>query len=273
MKSHNLIRIVAAAAVTLVIVLFAGTWRTSRPVQAQNNWDNEDSLVKIGFQIAPVPLNLQGKNKELVGLGSYLVNAIGDCNGCHTGGGPPNFNYAAGGNPYFGQPTKVDPTTYLEGGADFGPAVPPIPGVYPPAAYGDYVGPDLIARNLTPDKTGRPEGGHTLADFKKILKTGIDFDKLHPTCTSPAPVPTPANCIPPPVDGALLQVMPWPTFHNMTDHHIEAIYEYLSAIPCLAGPAFDPNGNLHNDCGNPKMGKSTTAPDARRKKRGGGNGL
>jgi hypothetical protein len=271
-KSHNLIRIAAAAAVTLVIVLFAGTWRTSRPVQAQNNWNNEDSLVKIGFQIAPVPLNLQGKDRELVGLGSYLVNAAGDCNGCHTGGGPPNFNYAAGGNPYFGQPTKVDPTTYLEGGSDFGPAVPPIPGVYPPAAYGDYVGPDIIARNLTPDKTGRPEGGHTLAEFKQILKTGIDFDKLHPTCTSAAPVPTPANCIPPPVDGALLQVMPWPTFHNMTDHYVEAIYEYLSAIPCLESSP-DPSNVLHNDCGDPKTGKSTTPPDARRKKKGSSNGL
>ena len=30
--------------------------------------------------------------------------------------------------------------------------------------------------------------------------------------------PTRANCIPPPVDGNLLQVMPWPVFHHMTDH-------------------------------------------------------
>ena len=270
MKSHNLIRIAATSAVALAILLFAGTWRTSNPVQAQNNWDNEDYLVKIGFQIAPVTLNLQGKNKELVGLGSYLVNAIGDCNGCHTSGGPPNFNYADGNNPYFGQPAKVDPNTYLGGGADFGPAVPYIPGVYPPAAYGTYVGPDMIARNLTPDKTGRPEGGHTLAEFKKILKTGIDFDKIHPTCTSPAPVPTPANCIPPPVDGALLQVMPWPTFHNMSDHHMEAIYEYLSAIPCIEGPA-DPSDPLHNDCG-PKMGHKEKW-DARRMRKGGSPGF
>jgi hypothetical protein len=26
--------------------------------------------------IAPVPLNMEGKNPELVGLGSYLVNAV-----------------------------------------------------------------------------------------------------------------------------------------------------------------------------------------------------
>ena len=30
-----------------------------------------------GFQIAPVPLNLEGKDCRLVGLGSYIVNAQG----------------------------------------------------------------------------------------------------------------------------------------------------------------------------------------------------
>lgn len=230
--------------------------------------DDEQSLIQIGFKIAPVQLNLKGKNRELVGLGSFIVNAQGDCNGCHTAGGPPNFNYANGGNPYFGQKTKVDPTTYLAGGADFGPAVPPSaliggfppgsqPPSYPPAEFGNYVGPDMIARNLTPDKSGRAEGGNSLEQFKQILRNGTDFDKLHPTCMSALPSPTPANCIPAPVDGSLLQVMPWPTFHNMTDHQIEAIYEYLSSIPCIAGPAtpsdLPPPAQyafpaLHNDC-------------------------
>jgi hypothetical protein len=27
--------------------------------------------------------------------------------------------------------------------------------------------------------------------------------------------------------------MPWPTFQSMTDHDIQAIYEYLSSIPCI----------------------------------------
>jgi len=231
--------------------------------------DDEGSLIKIGFEIAPVHLNLEGKNRDLVGLGSFIVNAQADCNGCHTAGGPPNFNYANGGNPYFGQNMKTDPTTYLAGGADFFSAEIPSAAVggyppgsqppsYPPAEYGAYVGPDIISRNLTPDKTGRPEGGNTLEQFKQILRTGIDFDHLHPTCTAALPTPTPANCIPPPVDGELLQVMPWPVFHNMTDHQIEAIYEYLSAIPCIEGPA-QPSDLppplqyafpvLHNDCG------------------------
>ena len=54
-----------------------------------------------GFQISPVPLNLQGKDLALVGLGSYIVNGQGGCNDCHTN--PP---YAEGGNPFLGQADK-----------------------------------------------------------------------------------------------------------------------------------------------------------------------
>lgn len=243
---------VLGATMVLAVVALALMLVRSPGVKAHDD-DDEDSLVKIGFAIAPVHLNLEGKNRHLVGLGSFIVNAQADCNGCHTAGGPPNFNYANGGNPYFGQQTKTDPTTYLAGGTDFFSAVPPIPGVYPPPDYGSYVGPDIITRNLTPDKTGRPEGGRTLEQFKEIIRKGTDFDHIHPTCTSALPAPTPANCIPPPVDGDLLQVMPWPGFHNMTDHQIEAIYEYLSAIPCIDNsfstpPAGAPD-ELRNDCG------------------------
>ena len=234
-------------------------------------------LVHIGFAIAPVPLSLEGKNPEqrrLVGLGSFIVNAQADCNGCHTGGAPPNFNYANKGNPYFlNQPlgTKTDPTTYLAGGSPFGPAVPSsasvggfppgsMPSSYPPDGYPmdpttgfPYVGPVIISRNLTPDKNGRPEG-HTLSEFKEILRTGKDFDNIHPTCLSDTdPNIALGICVPPPVDGSKLQVMPWPLFHNMTDHQIEAIYEYLSTIPCIDNnfappPAGAPN-ELRNDCG------------------------
>ena len=184
----------------------------------------------------------------------YLVNAANDCNFCHTSGGPPNFNFLMNHNPYFlGQkPKKTDPTQYLAGGAPFGAALPF--NVGPGTAYGTYLGPTIVARNLTPDKNGLPEGGHTLAQFMKILRTGVDMDYIHTSCTSPGPPPVPANCIPPPVNGAVLQVMPWPDFQDMTDGDIEAIYEYLSAIPCIDNtwstpPAGTPN-ELRNDCGN-----------------------
>src|SRR6202043_4132586 len=144
--------------------------------------------------------DLDGKNRKLVGLGSYLVNAVAACNGCNSAG--PATEYAMGGNPYFGQAAKVNTQTYLGGGRDFGP----FPGTGP--------FPHIISRNLTPDKTGRAEGGHTLEEFETIMRTGVDMDKLHPTCAG-APD---GKCIPPPFDGNLLQIMPWPAHQNMTDH-------------------------------------------------------
>jgi hypothetical protein len=160
----------------------------------------------------------------LVGLGSYIVNAQADCDGCHSAGPPTEF--APGGNPYFLHTTKekINPATYLGGGRVF----PPISG---PTA------PLIISRNLTPStKTGLPEGDHTFAEFLEILRTGKDFDHLHPNCS--AAVTT--NCFPttppnPPVNGDLLQIMPWPIHKNMTDRDIRAIYEYLKAIPCIRG--------------------------------------
>jgi len=224
-------------------------------VRAHADDDDTDVRIKIGFKIAPVPLNLDGRDRALVGLGSYLVNAVGDCNGCHTAGGPPNFNYAPGGNPFFGQPNVVDPTVYLSGGQNFGP-------VGTPTGPNGYAGPNMITRNLTPDKNGRPEGGNTLAQFKQIMRHGKDLDHIHPVCTAeqlqeinaggtPVCIPTsPDN----PTDGDLLQVMPWPTFSHMTDRDIHAIYEYLSAIPCIDNTTSPPPDGapdeLRNDCGN-----------------------
>src|SRR5713101_1013440 len=46
--------------------------------------DESESKIQRGFALAPVPLNLAGKNRALVGMGSYLVNAVGGCNDCHT---------------------------------------------------------------------------------------------------------------------------------------------------------------------------------------------
>ena len=122
MASRSIAKLLFVAATSLAIVFAATSIKAPR---ANADDDDTNSKIKIGFEIAPVPLNLARRNKALVGLGSYIVNAVGDCNGCHTSGGPPNFNYAAGGNPYFNQPLKVDPTVYLSGGSDFGPVGTP----------------------------------------------------------------------------------------------------------------------------------------------------
>ncbi len=96
------------------------------PPRGKADNDESESRIKRGFAIAPVKLNLVEKNRALVGLGSYLVNAVGGCNDCHT-----NPNYAPGGNPFLGQPKQVNVAGYLAGGRAFGP---------------------IISRNLPPDK-------------------------------------------------------------------------------------------------------------------------
>jgi hypothetical protein len=113
----------------------------------------EVARIVRGFRIAPVRLDMQGKDPLLVGLGSYLVNT-GGCNDCHT---TPNF--APGGDPFRGEPKQINTANYLAGGGTFGP---------------------FIARDLTPDPaTGRP-AGLTAAQFVETMRTGVDLKQLHP---------------------------------------------------------------------------------------------
>jgi len=70
---------------------------------------NEIEQILRGFEIAPVKLSLAGKDWALVGLGSYIVNTTG-CNDCHT-----HPNWANGGNPYMGQPEKINTDRYFIG--------------------------------------------------------------------------------------------------------------------------------------------------------------
>lgn len=229
-------KLFAASTALVATAALLSSFKTSH-VNAGEDSQSEQSKIRIGFEIAPVPLNMQGKNRSLVGLGSYIVNAHADCNGCHSAG--PATEYLPPGNPYLLSPPhgpfsgrqQVNPATYLGGGRDFGPF----------GVQGELV--HLYSRNLTPDKTGRPEGGHTFEEFLTILRTGKDYDEVHPNCTG-APD---GNCLLPPFNGDVLQVMPWPVHQNMTDHDIRAIYEYLSAIPCIdtqiAGAPV-----LRNDC-------------------------
>jgi hypothetical protein len=184
-----------------------------------NGTDNEEQLAQIGLNVASssgIVLNMNHKDRKLVGLGSFLVNVAGDCNGCHTK--DPTTEYVnPTGNPYLLHPPftgvkKVNPATYLGGGSYF--ATLPTGN---PAPTGTV---DIYSRNLTPDISGLPEGGHSLSDFIQIMRTGVDFDHLHTNLTAP-------------LNGNVLQVMPWPNFQNMTDHQLKAIWTFLSAIPCI----------------------------------------
>ena len=124
--------------------------------QADNDDERSESVeqhrILVGYKINPVPLNLSHKNQDLVGLGSYMVNAVGGCSDCHT-----NPTYLPGGDPFLGQPKVVNAQHFLAGGQHFGP---------------------FVSRNLTPEN-GLP-AGHTFAEFRTILRTGKDFDHAHP---------------------------------------------------------------------------------------------
>jgi hypothetical protein len=108
--------------------------------------DHDESQVRRGFELVPkgVALNLAGKNRALVGLGSYVVNTSG-CIDCHS-----HPSYAPGGDPFKGEPEIVNAQQYLSGGRTFGP---------------------FTAANLTPDYAGRP-AGLTLKQFLITLRTG-----------------------------------------------------------------------------------------------------
>src|ERR1700751_1286887 len=78
-----------------------------------------------GYEIAAnqgIPLNLRGKDWELVGLGSYLVNTTG-CNDCHT-----HPNWANNESPYVlsQQPGQINTPEYMAGGRIFGPVANPV---------------------------------------------------------------------------------------------------------------------------------------------------
>ncbi len=195
---------VACAAVVLAAMLLFGRTHAEaadgdealEDVLRQNSGLVEEYLlapdlqqrVKTGYQISPVPLELGGKNVILVGLGSYLVNAVVGCGDCHT-----NPTFLPSGNPFKGLAKQINVGGYLAGGQKFG---------------------TVVSRNLTPEN-GLP-AGRTYAQFQQIMRTGIDLDKAHPQI------------------GPLLQVMPWPTYQNLSDRDLLAIYTYLSAIPAIA---------------------------------------
>ena len=76
-----------------------------------------------------------------------------------------------------------------------------------------------MSRNITPRANGLP-AGRTLEEFKQIMHEGRDFRN-------------------PPDATPILQVMPWPVYGKMSDRELEAIYEFLRAIPTInPRPAF-----------------------------------
>ena len=133
-----------------VAILFAITVGWSDDSSGRHGGgDSGQSRVQRGFALAPVHLNLRHKNRDLVGLGSYIVNAQGACNDCHTC--PP---FTPQHDPYTGGDGVPNAANYLAGGTEFGP---------------------FISRTITPDATGKP-AGLTRDEFIELMRRGHDPD-------------------------------------------------------------------------------------------------
>jgi len=154
MNKRNVSRMIGSGA-ALAAVAILGLMLTSGQSRADNDNNppqDEKQKIEIGAKITPVHLNMSHKDASTVYLGSYIVNAMGGCNDCHT-----NPSYTATGDPYKGQPKAFNAAKYLGGGATFGP---------------------FTSRNITPDATGKP-AGLSYSDFVQVIRTGKDFDHQH----------------------------------------------------------------------------------------------
>src|SRR5580704_1404689 len=128
---------VMKATILALALLLASTCATALAADS----DNLDAALKL----APVTLKYEAKDRAAVARGSYIVNALGGCVSCHT---MPTFD--KGGDPFKGEPEKLNTKNYLAGGKCFGPIKSP---------------------NIAPDDKGLP-GGLTLAQFIESIRTG-----------------------------------------------------------------------------------------------------
>src|SRR5437667_8381157 len=122
LKRKLLKTLTTGAAFAAVLILGTSVVPSRGRADNDNNGaQDEKQMIQIGLTFAAtsgIQLNMAGKDRDMVGLGSYLVNVGGDCNGCHTS--DPTIQYTPQGNPYllmppngpFGGVTKINPAAY-----------------------------------------------------------------------------------------------------------------------------------------------------------------
>src|ERR1051325_3359608 len=144
-------------AVLLTAIALVTVFTNSSPGQNGKEKGNDDDnsrserkRIEKGFEIAPGRLTFKNKDRDLVGLGSYIVNAQAACGDCHT-----CPTYAPGHNPFQGGDGAINATNYLAGGVPFGP---------------------IISANITPDASGKP-AGLDFDEYLELIRTGHDPDE------------------------------------------------------------------------------------------------
>jgi hypothetical protein len=168
--------------------------------------DSQDALyAQRGLAVQPLAdppglASLSEADKASYGRGSYLVNAVADCNGCHTN---PSRNFAPG-------PTyaKINSAQFLTGGQVF---------VVPPGfnALSGYT--RSMTANLLGDVHGRlPD---TYEQFRQVITTG-QVSRGGTTRKLAFPM-----------DGAAA------SYAKLVDDDLKAIYTYLNTQTTLKGAA------------------------------------
>jgi hypothetical protein len=144
--------------------------------------------------------SLDAATLSLFGRGSYIVNAIGDCSGCHT-----NVDNPATG--------AIDTAAYLTGGQVFDlnfDGVPP------------FVQKQLgVVRSASANLIGSTNGFFNFpnvdyATFETLITQGIHAEDPQPEARVAFP-------------------MPWTYFRNMTLDDLEAVYTYMNVVATQYG--------------------------------------
>jgi hypothetical protein len=142
-----------------VAVVFTAIVLTREPLRVvradDDNSDNNQSRSVQGLAITPVPLKFKESDRQLVGLGSYLVNAVGSCNDCHS---CPSYTPGDNPNVLGGARGSFNAASFLAGGVHFGPTI--------------------VSPDLTPDVNGNP--ALTFAQFFNAMTLGKDPDPTTP---------------------------------------------------------------------------------------------
>ncbi len=153
--------------------------------------------VDRGFAISPLsnPLHLGDDERAIYGRGSYLVNAIGTCTGCHTNPPPDPITL------------RLSTATFLAGGRIFTPPPPIQQALHESRTF---------SANLSGQDHGFfHEADSTFDRYHRVIDTGTHADE-----TPPRPLGFP---------------MPWDLHRNMVLEDLFSVFTYISLLPARTG--------------------------------------